>query len=600
MFSGCDKKGNGDVSNYSFTEQEIKAITDDYQSINDMVKDLRQLNEITDEAINDIIEKCNSLPTVESATKEENAIIIKIKNGGIIGWLLETDFVIPPYISETSSEELSSMLRSSSSTSTNKNMPNIKTACLINTVTKDESKADVSGFINSLALALGKEGYVCDVVTTNANRDFFGKNLSSYGLIYDVSHGVCTNGRTWLSTGEELSNISLILQNPIDWISDKICILNNREKRNGVYDDYPYVYISDKFINDQYNKTFPNSLIYLIACEGMKNNQLGTVFNSKGAGVTIGWTKTVEISPYSGYSLIIGMLSGYKLEDVYNKYLSNDQKNDKTTGAQMVYYPQSGGSLYLVDKESKASISFDYPINNQTCDKRTIEIKGTCKGFDVIKEGRITVNGASTLMVFVNDSVFNQEINIKSGENIIQATCWGQKKFSNDLDIEATDVTIKVIGNFAPLDLSTQLRWNTNDTDVDLHLLPPGYGTNSLFSSYDCYYGNTRTSWGAELDIDNTWGYGPEHITIPTVTIPGTYMLCVHYYAARQAPFTDVWVTAASYESEPIEFGPHRMINTDDIWVVCYIEYPSGNIIPIDQTTLRSSTIFTPPQKQRK
>jgi len=83
------------------------------------------------------------------------------------------------------------------------------------------------------------------------------------------------------------------------------------------------------------------------------------------------------------------------------------------------------------------------------------------------------------------------------------------------------------------LALYTQLRWNTNLTDVDLHLLPPNSNISSLWSNNDCFYANKHTSWGAYLDVDDINGYGPEHITIPTTPASGKYTLYVHYYSSH-------------------------------------------------------------------
>jgi hypothetical protein len=61
-------------------------------------------------------------------------------------------------------------------------------------------------------------------------------------------------------------------------------------------------------------------------------------------------------------------------------------------------------------------------------------------------------------------------------------------------------------GNFSPLDLWTELRWNAS-TDVDFHLLAPGAALPGEFWTVsDCYYSNKTPSWAAFLDVDNTSG----------------------------------------------------------------------------------------------
>jgi hypothetical protein len=78
--------------------------------------------------------------------------------------------------------------------------------------------------------------------------------------------------------------------------------------------------------------------------------------------------------------------------------------------------------------------------------------------------------------------------------------------------------------------LRVELSWNTNATDVDLHMIR---GT-------DCYYGNRRpdTTLGDEsrqrwLDTDDTDGEGPENIRVDVPEVDEEYRVGVHYYSAH-------------------------------------------------------------------
>jgi hypothetical protein len=75
------------------------------------------------------------------------------------------------------------------------------------------------------------------------------------------------------------------------------------------------------------------------------------------------------------------------------------------------------------------------------------------------------------------------------------------------------------------------LTWNTNDTDIDSHLIRPG----GEYESYsDCFYDNLSPDWGEyghpSLDHDNTTGYGPEQTKL-TDPGTGTYHFMVDYYS---------------------------------------------------------------------
>ncbi|MEQ8455281.1 MAG: hypothetical protein RLO52_41330 [Sandaracinaceae bacterium] len=86
--------------------------------------------------------------------------------------------------------------------------------------------------------------------------------------------------------------------------------------------------------------------------------------------------------------------------------------------------------------------------------------------------------------------------------------------------------------------LRVEMFWDTDSTDMDLHLMRPG-GT-QWNTTDDCYYGNCirgGPDWGGpgtddnpRLDIDDTNGRGPENINILRPA-PGTYRVGVHSFS---------------------------------------------------------------------
>ena len=82
------------------------------------------------------------------------------------------------------------------------------------------------------------------------------------------------------------------------------------------------------------------------------------------------------------------------------------------------------------------------------------------------------------------------------------------------------------------------LIWDTKSVDIDLHVLEP--------RGDHLYFGNRNGRQGGELDVDNTWGFGPENIywLVPSggrksarvkgPGPPGAYKWSVHYYAAHR------------------------------------------------------------------
>jgi uncharacterized protein YfaP (DUF2135 family) len=74
-----------------------------------------------------------------------------------------------------------------------------------------------------------------------------------------------------------------------------------------------------------------------------------------------------------------------------------------------------------------------------------------------------------------------------------------------------------------PTRLRVLLSWDTDNTDLDLHVVTP--------DGEHIYYGNRTAASGAALDIDVTTGFGPEIISAPAPK-NGTYLVYVNYYGS--------------------------------------------------------------------
>jgi hypothetical protein len=77
----------------------------------------------------------------------------------------------------------------------------------------------------------------------------------------------------------------------------------------------------------------------------------------------------------------------------------------------------------------------------------------------------------------------------------------------------------------AKADLVVMITWNTDNTDVDLHVVEP--------SGEECFYSHRDTAIGGSLTKDVTRGFGPEMYVLPHAA-PGAYQIRAHYYAADQ------------------------------------------------------------------
>jgi hypothetical protein len=65
--------------------------------------------------------------------------------------------------------------------------------------------------------------------------------------------------------------------------------------------------------------------------------------------------------------------------------------------------------------------------------------------------------------------------------------------------------------------------WNTDGTDVDLHVTEP--------SGEECFYSHPHTASSGYITRDITTGYGPEMYVQP-LGAPGSYSIRAHYFAS--------------------------------------------------------------------
>ncbi|MEI8373170.1 MAG: hypothetical protein WCJ35_10105 [Planctomycetota bacterium] len=72
-------------------------------------------------------------------------------------------------------------------------------------------------------------------------------------------------------------------------------------------------------------------------------------------------------------------------------------------------------------------------------------------------------------------------------------------------------------------DVAALILWNTDGTDVDLHVIEP--------SGEECFFSHTQTRSGGHISRDVTTGFGPELYLLPDAPA-GNYRVSAHYFAA--------------------------------------------------------------------
>ena len=94
---------------------------------------------------------------------------------------------------------------------------------------------------------------------------------------------------------------------------------------------------------------------------------------------------------------------------------------------------------------------------------------------------------------------------------------------------------------YKDLDLMISIMWNTDSTDVDLHVKEP--------TGEECYYGHRKTKIDGQITQDVTQGYGPEMYVLKNAP-EGSYAIRVKYFASnRNLASARTKVYAAIYEN---------------------------------------------------
>jgi len=96
-------------------------------------------------------------------------------------------------------------------------------------------------------------------------------------------------------------------------------------------------------------------------------------------------------------------------------------------------------------------------------------------------------------------------------------------------------------------DVVVTITWNTDNTDVDLHVREP--------SGEECFYQNRTTRSGGQLTQDVTQGYGPEMYVMKRAP-KGRYVVRAHYFASdrnRKSARSKVYVTITENWGTPKE-----------------------------------------------
>ena len=194
----------------------------------------------------------------------------------------------------------------------------------------------------------------------------------------------------------------------------------------------------------------------------------------------------------------------------------------------------------------------NYPassVNTPVGQANTARISGDIKASPKSNEpGRLIVNGVSMPLKIDDSGHFDRPFSFPNGSNSVEVRSPdGQQRHRTQF--------LNTSGGATPAKLRVLLAWDSDGTDLDLHLVTP--------DGAHIWYGNRVAPNGAALDVDVTTGYGPEIFAMPA-PIKGQYLVYVNYYGGGYRgdedggdeavqPLTTAQVTVITEEGTPSE-----------------------------------------------
>jgi uncharacterized protein YfaP (DUF2135 family) len=151
--------------------------------------------------------------------------------------------------------------------------------------------------------------------------------------------------------------------------------------------------------------------------------------------------------------------------------------------------------------------------------QRVVAVQGTVS--DVrLREAFVALNGVER-PISVRDGRFEVKLVVPPGEDTLEVSARNEAGAGHD--------SVSFYAAVPPTDVVVMLGWDTDGTDLDLHVTDPG--------GEECDFGNRRTAAGGALEVDDVDGYGPEIFAQPKA-LPGTYRVAVAAYELNGVPET--------------------------------------------------------------
>lgn len=187
-------------------------------------------------------------------------------------------------------------------------------------------------------------------------------------------------------------------------------------------------------------------------------------------------------------------------------------------------------SLATTIAAATPSIQIEAPAGGWTT-SRVVTLTGAAQGVKPL--GMLTVNGLERPLP-LEGGRFSATFALGRGHNAIEVIAYAEADGAPVRD------RMTLFAKIPKVDLQVLLYWDTDKTDVDLHITEPsGEVVN--------YTHKVSDSTGGRLDRDDTDGYGPEIYALGAAPT-GVYEIAAHYFGDRGTGQTTATVAIVARE----------------------------------------------------
>ncbi|WP_218201796.1 YfaP family protein [Salmonella enterica] len=201
------------------------------------------------------------------------------------------------------------------------------------------------------------------------------------------------------------------------------------------------------------------------------------------------------------------------------------------------WHKQSGENAYYSQQVNYPASS----VNTRSGQSIDAQIQGVISDLpkDNRQPGLLIVNGISMPQRIEDDGSFQRPYIFPNGSNSIEVRS-PDRKAARRVQFYATQGQGAI-----PAKLRIVLSWDSDNTDIDLHVVTP--------DGEHAWYGNRNLRNGGSLDMDVTTGYGPEIFSTPT-PVKGPWLVYVNYYGGYGSQIlTTAQVSIVTNEGSPDE-----------------------------------------------